>query len=176
MLCNTLSLKYLHFVMQENSIYFKCMFTTHVTGIGYILATPSKVTLQEFEDCLLHTRNYKYLSYAQHSYTCMHIHTSRLYSRLYTIKHSGGKLFQSINNIHYVGKFLWFALDYIFYCSNLQSRKISVVKHLQLVKICENREGFPWNILSLLFGSRKYKLYYSKLSYSLCIFYIHMQS
>ena len=78
---------YLHFICDARKFnsFPMHMFTAHVTGIGYILATLSKVALQGFEDCLLHTRNYKHLSYPQHSYICMHIHTSRLYSRLYTV-------------------------------------------------------------------------------------------
>ena len=128
------------------------MFTAHVTGIGYLLATPSKVTLQGFEDCLLHTRNYKHLSYAQHSYICMHIHTSRLYSRLlYTIKHSGGETFPvhqqyTLHRENFCGMPLTAYFTVLIY----KAGKFSVVKCLQLSKICKNRESFPWNILSCM--------------------------
>ena len=44
---------------------------------------------------------------------------------------------------------MWFALDCIFY----KAGKFSVVKCLQLAKICKNHERFPlegWNVLSYM--------------------------
>ena len=41
-----------------------------------------------------------------------------------------------------------FAHDFLFYCSNYEAGKFSMVEHSHLAKIHENHESSPFNILS----------------------------
>ena len=90
----------------------------------------------------------------------MHIHTSRLFSRLlYTIKHSGGKTFL-VHQQYTLRRETFCGLPLTAYFTVLiyKAGKFSVVKCLQLAKICENHESFLLEHF-IIYGSRKYKLF-----------------